>query len=288
MRGAALPIGVFDSGVGGLTVLRALRRRLPQEAMTYLGDTARLPYGTKSGATVERYALQAAEHLVTQGIKLLVIACNTASAHALPALRRQHPRLPIIGVIEPGAAAAVGASASGRIAVIATEATVRAGAYERAIATLRPDAAVRAQACSLLVALAEEGWVDDAIAEAALRRYLAPLFAAADRPDCLVLGCTHFPLLKEAIGRVLGPEIALIDSGVAAAEAVAGLLDRHGLAAPAAAQPRLRLLATDGAERFAQLAARFLGMPLTPAAVELVELGLGQDGALSARVTAAL
>lgn len=288
MRDAALPIGVFDSGVGGLTVLRALRRRLPQEAMIYLGDTARLPYGTKSGATVERYALQAAEHLVTQGIKLLVIACNTASAHALPALRRQHPRLPIIGVIEPGAAAGVDASASGRIAVIATEATVRAGAYERAIAKLRPEAAVRAQACSLLVALAEEGWVDDAIAEAALRRYLAPLFATLDRPDCLVLGCTHFPLLKEAIGRVLGPEIALIDSGVAVAEAVAGLLDDHGFAAPVVALPRLRLLATDGAERFAQLAARFLGMPLAPASVELVELGPLQEATLSARVTAAL
>jgi glutamate racemase len=288
MLDPALPIGVFDSGVGGLTVLRALRRRLPQEAMIYLGDTARLPYGTKSGATVERYALQAAAHLAARGIKLLVIACNTASAEALPALRRQHPRLPIIGVIEPGAAAAVAASSSGRIAVIATEATVRAAAYERAIAKLRPEAAVRAQACSLLVALAEEGWVDDAIAEAVLRRYLAPLFAGADRPDCLVLGCTHFPLLKEAIGRVLGPDIALIDSGVAAAEAVAATLDAHGLAAPAAAAPELRLLATDGAERFAQLAARFLGMPLAPAAVELVEFGAGREGALSARATAAL
>jgi glutamate racemase len=269
-----LPIGVFDSGVGGLTVLRALRRRLPQEAMIYLGDTARLPYGTKSGATVERYAVQATDHLVEQGIKLLVVACNTASAHALPALRRRHPGLPVIGVIEPGAAAACAASTSGRIAVIATEATVRAGAYERAIAALRPEARVVSAPAALLVALAEEGWVEDEIAAAVVTRYLTPLCRGGSAaPDCLVLGCTHFPLLRPVIAKVVGPGVALIDSGVAAAATVAERLAAEGRAAPAGSAATLRLLATDGAERFAALAARFLGETLAPGQVELVSLG---------------
>jgi glutamate racemase len=269
-----LPIGVFDSGVGGLTVLRALRQRLPREAMIYLGDTARLPYGTKTGLTVERYALQATDHLVEQGIKLLVVACNTASAHALPALRQRHPGLPVVGVIEPGAAAACRASAGGRIAIIATEATVRAGAYEQAIARLNPEARVASRACSLLVALAEEGWVDDAIAEAVASRYLAPLFrAAAPPPDCLVLGCTHFPLLRPAIERVIGETVPLIDSGVAAADTVAALIEERGLARSGVGTPRLALFATDGTERFAGLAARFLGEPIAPDQVALVALG---------------
>lgn len=269
-----LPIGVFDSGVGGLTVLRALRRRLPQEAVIYLGDTARLPYGTKSGATVERYAVQATDHLVEQGVKLLVVACNTASAHALPALRRRHPGLPVIGVIEPGAAAACAASTRGRIAIIATEATVRAGAYERAIAALRPEARVVSAPAALLVALAEEGWVEGEIAAAVVTRYLAPLCRGGSAaPDCLVLGCTHFPLLRPVIAKVVGPGVALIDSGVAAAATVAERLAAEGRAAPAGSAATLRLLATDGAERFAALAARFLGEPLAPGQVELVSLG---------------
>ena len=269
----SLPIGVFDSGVGGLTVLRALRFRLPAESMIYLGDTARLPYGTKSGAMVERYAVQAAEALVAQGIKLLVVACNTASAHALDALCRHHPDLPIIGMIEPSAAAACRTSRSGRIAIIATEATVRAGAYERAIVSQRPTATVVARACSLLIALAEEGWTEGEITEAVLRRYLTPFSAdEAMRPDCLVLGCTHFPLLKDAITAVVGSDIALIDSSVEAADTVATALERHRLAAAGQCLPSLRLLATDGAERFAALARRILGMPVAPSEIELIAL----------------
>jgi glutamate racemase len=270
------PIGVFDSGVGGLTVLRALRQRLPHESMIYLGDTARLPYGTKSGETVERYAQQAADYLVDCGVKLLVVACNTASAHALPMLRRRYPTLPVVGVIESSAAAACQASASGRIAVIATEGTMRAGAYERTIYATRPEAVVRIRACSLLVALAEEGWVDDDIAQAVIRRYLATLFDSEDSlsPDCLVLGCTHFPLLKDAIAAVVGTGVSLIDSGAAVAEIVAETLAARQLATSAKRQPGLRLMATDNQERFAQLAARFLGVPVSPQMVELVALGV--------------
>lgn len=277
MTVSSLPIGVFDSGIGGLTVLRALRRRLPQEAMIYLGDTARLPYGTKSASTVERYAVHATDHLVALGIKLLVVACNTASAHALPALRRRHPALSIVGVIEPSAAAACRASSSGRIGVIATEGTIAAGAYDRAISRLRPEANVRSNACSLLVALAEEGWVDDSIAEVVIRRYLAPLFAPADplAPDCLVLGCTHFPLFSDSIAKVVGPTVALIDSGIAVAGVVAQMLAARRLVAPAA-NPSLRLLATDSCDRFAKLAASLLDMRLPANIVELVEIGASE------------
>ena len=178
------PIGIFDSGVGGLTVLRALRERLPAKSLLYLGDTARLPYGTKSPETIARYAVQAAGLLVERGIKLLVVACNTASAHALDALRDAYPDIEVTGVIEPGAEAACAASASGRIAVIATESTAKAGAYQHAIHRIRNDAEVVTQACSVFVALAEEGWLDGPVAEAAAQRYLAPLFdgAAASGP----------------------------------------------------------------------------------------------------------
>ncbi len=212
------PIGVFDSGVGGLTVLRALVAQLPQERFVYLGDTARLPYGTKSAETVVRYALQAAEALVSRGVKALVVACNTASSVALPAMSQRFADLPVIGVVEPGAEAAVAASASGRIAVIGTEATVREGAYQRAIVARRPDAQVLAVSCQLFVALAEEGWTEDAVAQAAARRYLTPLFgergadAHAARPDTLVLGCTHFPMLRAVIRAVVGDRIAIVDS----------------------------------------------------------------------------
>ena len=273
MRSSGLPIGVFDSGIGGLTVLRALRLRLPHEPMVYLGDTARLPYGTKTGKTIESYALQASDHLVASGIKLLVVACNTASAYALPALQQRHPGLPIIGVIEPPAAEACRVSKSGRIAVIATEATVRAGAYQQAIARLRPKARVEARACSLLVGLAEEGWVEGAVADVVLRRYLEPLLSPEGEspPDCLVLGCTHFPLLRQAIAAIAGPNVGLVDSS-AVVDSVVGALARHELAVEGEGQASLRLLATDGAERFATLAALFLGMPLSPDRVELVAL----------------
>jgi glutamate racemase len=272
---SALPIGVFDSGVGGLTVLAALRRRLPRESMVYLGDTARVPYGPKSPETVAAYAGEAAAHLVGLGIKLLVVACNTATVHALAALERRYPALPILGVVEPGAAAAAAGSRSGRIAVIATEGTVRSGAYEAAIRRLRPEATVVARACGLLVALAEEGWAEDVLAEAVLRRYLAPLFEQDPHaaPDCLVLGCTHFPLFIPAIRTMFGPWVTLVDSSATVAAAAAALLAARGLERPGAAEaPVIRYLATDAPDRFARIASRFLGERIDPAAIARIPL----------------
>ncbi|HEV2674334.1 MAG TPA: glutamate racemase [Aliidongia sp.] len=272
---STLPIGVFDSGVGGLTVLAALRRRLPQEAMIYLGDTARVPYGPKSPETVASYTGEAVAHLVALGIKLLVVACNTATVHALAALERDHPDLPILGVVEPGAMAAAAGSKSGRIAVIATEGTVRSGAYEAAIGRIRPAATVEARACGLLVALAEEGWAEDAIAEGVLRRYLGPLFERDPHraPDCLVLGCTHFPLFTPAIRTLFGPWVTLIDSSATVADAAADLLAARGLLRAGAAGVRtIRYLATDAPDRFARIASRFLGEWIAPTIVERVLL----------------
>jgi glutamate racemase len=268
----ARPVGVFDSGVGGLTVLRALRAALPGESFVYLGDTARLPYGTKSAQTVTRYALQAAEELVARDIKCLVVACNTASAAALPAMRQRFGDLPVIGVVEPGAEAAVRASASGRIAVLATDGTIRGGAYTRAIAALRPDAAVTGVACGLFVALAEEGWVEGAVADAAAERYLARLRAGPDAPDAVVLGCTHFPVLEPVIARALGPGVRIVDSAATTAAAVAQALSARQLRAPAGAVATLRCLATDGVQRFALIGARFLGAALAADDIELVDL----------------
>jgi glutamate racemase len=279
--GSAAPIGVFDSGVGGLTVLAALRARLPCEHFVYLGDTARLPYGTKSGETVVRYALQASEALVERGIKALVVACNTATAAALPALRQRFPELPIVGVVEPGAAAACAATRSGSIAVIATEGTVRGGAYQQAILRRRADAEVRALACQLFVALAEEGWTDGEVADAAIRSYLAPLFerrsgaAAATtvaRPDVLVLGCTHFPALRESLARFLGGAVTIVDSAVTTAADVASQLAGAALLRDEGPRGAITLLATDGVERFARVGARFLGEPIVAADVSLIDL----------------
>jgi len=267
-----LPIGVFDSGIGGLTVLRALMDRLPQEQFLYLGDTARLPYGTKTAATVERYALQAVDELIRRGVKALVVACNTACAAALPALQAAHPDLPVIGVIEPGAAAAVAATRSGRIAVLATEGTVRGGAYQREILKRRPTAEVIAIPATLFVALAEEGWTDGEVAIAAARRYLAPLFAAAQlAPDVLVLGCTHFPPLIAAIRETAGKGIAIVDSAVTTASALAQLLEAR-LLATQAGTGQAHFLVTDGEERFARVGPVFLGREMMRAAIERVDL----------------
>jgi glutamate racemase len=261
------PIGVFDSGVGGLTVLRALREALPHESLLYLGDTARLPYGTKSPETVIRYAEQAARVLAARGVKLLVIACNTASAVALDHLAAVFHPLPVVGVVEPGATAACRASRSGQIVVIATEGTVRGGAYERAIRARRPDAVVLQVPCSLFVALAEEGWVAGPIAEAIAHRYLDAPLAELPGADCLVLGCTHFPVLRAAISAAVGPQIALIDSAATTARAVAEVLGREDLVrrppdpatAAAGAGAWTRFLATDAPARFARVGAVFFG-----------------------------
>lgn len=272
-----LPIGVFDSGIGGLTVLRALQTHLPHERFLYLGDTARLPYGTKSPATIQRYSLQAAELLSQRGIKCLVVACNTASATALPQLRQRFGTLPVLGVVEPGAAAGCAASTSGRIAVIATESTVQGGAYQAAIQRLRADAQVAARACPLLVALAEEGWNHGPIVEAVLQRYLEPMFTGEAMPDTLVLGCTHFPVFRETLGKVLGRAVNIVDSADTTALALVRMLDEQGLRRDSDASQHqdsaaVRFMATDGRERFARVAAYFLETPVAAEAVELVDL----------------
>ncbi len=268
------PIGVFDSGVGGLTVLKALVTQLPRERFVYLGDTARLPYGTKSPETVVRYAVQAAEALAGYGVKCLVIACNTASAVGLAAVSELIRDVPVIGVIEPGAEAACLASRSGHIAVLATEGTVRGGAYQDAIVRRRNDARVSAVPAQLFVALAEEGLCRGSIAESVARHYLEPLFnnpTGISRPDTLVLGCTHFPMVADAIRAVAGPGVAIVDSAETTARHVRQTLEAQNLASRAGAGS-LRLLATDAAERFARIGGRFLERPIRPHEVELVDL----------------
>lgn len=281
---ASLPIGVFDSGVGGLTVLRALRKALPREDFLYLGDTARLPYGTKSGATVARYALQTTRVLVDQGVKLLVIACNTASSVALPGLAEAYPGLPVVGVIEPGARACCANAPHGRIAVIATRGTVRGAAYQTAILHHRPQATIATRPAQLFVALAEEGWTEGPEVEAVAKRYLDPLMAEFPEggPDCLVLGCTHFPALAQTIRKVLPQGVCLVDSAETTAESVAEELAERGLLKPqdgpdakqsaGHSEGSVRFFATDDPERFASVGEIFLGEPLSPKDVTLVDL----------------
>jgi len=263
-------IGVFDSGVGGLTVVRALRSVLLGEDIIYLGDTARVPYGSKSPRTVERYSLTCQQFLLQRDVKLVLIACNTASANALPALVAASP-VPVIGAVEPGAASALAATRNRHIGVIGTLGTVRSGAYAKAIAEHDPGAKLTALACPLLVPLAEEGWIDDEIAMLVARRYLAQLFGQDEKIDTLVLGCTHYPLLRDVIERVAselaGRTIAVVDSASAMAEAA-----RDALGADANRQAtagRLDCFATD-TSRLDELAPRFLGEQLT--GFELVDL----------------
>jgi glutamate racemase len=267
-----LPIGVFDSGVGGLTVLRAIRAELPNENLVYLGDTARLPYGTKSPLSISRYAAQATAKLKEQGIKLLVVACNTASAVALDALREQMSPLAVIGVVEPGAEAAVNARSGGAHLVLATEATVRLGAYRKAIEARDAAAHVRESACELLVALAEEGWTNGEIAHRIIERYLAEASSGDFEPDTIILGCTHFPLLKDAIAEVASDRVQLVDSAGTTAAVVTKALDASGLRRVGSGAGELRLLATDSATRFARVGGRFLGEPLDFSDVEIVDL----------------
>lgn len=263
-------IGVFDSGVGGLTVVRALRRLLPGEDIVYLGDTARVPYGNKSPRTVEKYALGCQRFLLDRGVKLVLIACNTASANALPALAAASP-VPVIGAVEPGAISALAATRNGHVGVIGTLGTVRSGAYAAAIAARDARAKLVALACPLLVPLAEEGWIDDDIAERVARRYLTQLFALDRELDTLVLGCTHYPLLAGVISRVArelaGHDVAIVDSATAMAAAARDALGSGPNRR--AAVGRLDCFATD-TSRLDELAARFLGEPLT--GFELVDL----------------
>ena len=270
IKDASLPIGVFDSGVGGLTVLKAIREALPDEDLVYLGDTARLPYGTKSPVSIIRYATQATDKLREQPLKMLVIACNTATAVAYGALAESLSPLPVLGVVGPGARAAVAAKPGGAHLVLATEATVRLGAYSAAIRREDPEASVREHACELLVALAEEGWTDGGIVSATIERYLAEATAGGFTPDTIILGCTHFPLLRDAIAEVAGPGVLVVDSASTTAEGVARVIgESDGRNDNGGA---LRLMATDGATRFARVGGQFLGKPLTAADVQLVDL----------------
>ncbi len=250
------PIGVFDSGVGGLTVLRALRARFPAEPMVYLGDTARVPYGTKSAEVVTRYSLRNAAFLGAQDVKLLVVACNTASSVALPALRATLG-IPVVGVIEPGARAAARASRSGAVGVLGTPGTIRSGAYQRALAAERPGLRIEVQACPLFVPLAEEGWVHGDVPRLVARTYLAPMRQAGI--DTLVLGCTHYPLLRGVLAEELGPGVTLVDSAEATADEVGALLGSGGVGAAPGGTGSLRVVVTDLPERMPELSARFLG-----------------------------
>lgn len=259
-------IGIFDSGVGGLTVYKEIMQLLPGEDLLYLGDTARVPYGTKSAKTVQQYALEAAAFLVDQGVKLLVVACNTASAVALPALRERF-RLPVIGVIEPGARRAV-TSRNRHIGVIGTEGTINSGRYEEAIRALLPDAQVYSAPCPLFVPLAEEGWAEHEVARLAAREYLQPLIAAGI--DTLVLGCTHYPLLRRILQEVLGPRVNLVDSAEETALAVAELFRQQGLIRPEQGGRRA-FYVTDVPTRFERIGRAFLGCELGP--VEQVWIG---------------
>jgi glutamate racemase len=250
------PVGVFDSGIGGLTVVRELLHQLPHEHLLYVGDTARVPYGNKSPETVRRYSREILRWLLERDVKMVVVACNTASAHALDELRRLAP-VPVEGVVGPGARAAVAASRTGHIGVIGTAGTVRSGAYERAIGALAPEARVVQQACPLFVPLVEEGWLDRPATRLIAEEYLAPL--VAQRVDALVLGCTHYPLLKPLLREVLGTGIALIDSAEETARAVGTELAESGLEGDRAATASAEFYATDAPDQFERVGLGFLG-----------------------------
>ena len=262
------PIGVFDSGIGGLTVVHELVRQLPHESIVYFGDTARVPYGPKSPDTVRRYSREIAGFLQEQGVKNIVIACNTATAHALTTLREDFD-MPIVGVVEPGARAAVAATTRGHVGVIGTVGTIKSGAYERAIRAIDPDIRVTARACPLFVPLVEEGWTEHEAARLIAREYLEPLIDA--RIDTLVLGCTHYPLLKPLLRDVLGPEVRLIDSAEETAAETARTLAGASLCAPPGGEAVYRFVASDDPLQFLQLGQRFLGG--TMEGVEIRTLG---------------
>jgi len=250
------PVGVFDSGIGGLTVAQEIMRQLPAESIVYFGDTARVPYGPKSPDSVRRYSREIASFLRQQDVKAIVVACNTATAHALADLR-ETADIPVIGVVEPGARAAVRASRGGHIGIVGTAGTVRSGAYERAIQALLPGARVTARACPLFVPLVEEGWIDHAVTRAVAEEYLAPLLA--DGMDTLVLGCTHYPLLKPLLCAIVGRDVALIDSAAETAGELGRLLRERQLEAPEGTVASHRFVASDDPLQFLQLGQRFLG-----------------------------
>jgi glutamate racemase len=265
---AVAPIGVFDSGLGGLTVAAEVMRQLPAEGLIYFGDTARVPYGPKAPSTVRRYSREIASFLEREGVKAIVVACNTATAHALTALRAE-VHVPVIGVIEPGARAAVAATRSGNVGVIGTAGTIRSGAYERAIRELAPDARITVQPCPLFVPLVEEGWLDKDATRLVAAEYLEPLIDAG--VDSVVLGCTHYPLLKPLLAEVLGNGVRLIDSAAETAAETRRTLAERALEAPSTDEPLRRFIASDDSSQFLRLGQRFLGRALD--AVELHTFG---------------
>ena len=254
---ARRPIGVFDSGIGGLTVAAALQALLPHEDIYYIGDTARVPYGGKSRETIERYSVEIAGMLLEGAAKMIVVACNTASALGIPRLEKTLD-VPVTGVIAPGARAAVASTCNGHVGVIGTRGTVRSGAYERAIRALAPDVRVTSQACPMLVPAIEEGWLDDPITDSICARYLGGLLESGI--DTLVLGCTHYPLLKPALARFLGPGIRLVDSAENCAIAVRELLAANGIAAPVDRPGHLEVALTDASDGFLPVAEKALGL----------------------------
>lgn len=253
------PIGVFDSGLGGLTVFKVLARRMPEESLIYFGDTAHVPYGSKSPEAIARFSSEVAKFLAKKGIKLLVVACNTSSAWALPAIRKA-VKVPVLGVIEPGARGALGVSRGGRVGIIGTEATVKSGAYEKALKALKKGTRTASAACPLFVPLVEEGWWSGDVVEAVARKYVAPLRAA--KVDTVILGCTHYPYLKPVLARALGSRVRLIDSAEETARETENVLCELGLRAPRGGRGRREFYASDAPERFKRLAGRMLGAPV--------------------------
>ena len=266
---SSAPIGIFDSGIGGLTVAGAIRKLLPSESTIYFGDTARVPYGPKSPDTVRRYAREILDWLLQQDVKAIVVACNTVTAHALDDLRDRSP-VPVIGVIEPGARAAARATVSGSVGVIGTSGTVASGAYRLALQRIRADLRVVEQACPLFVPLVEEGWFDHPATRLIAEDYLRPL--REHGIDVLVLGCTHYPMLMPLLHQVMGDDVRLIDSAEETAGELAHVLKEMGISAPAGSTPAQRWVATDDAARFTRVGSVFMGR--SPAPVELAELGV--------------
>ncbi|MCC6796878.1 MAG: glutamate racemase [Candidatus Hydrogenedentes bacterium] len=267
MANSSAPLGIFDSGVGGLTVFRRIAERMPAESIVYLGDTARVPYGTKSADTVARYAQSCAEVLMNRGVKMLVVACNTASAYALDVLRRELP-IPVLGVIEPGAKRAVAATRAKHIGVIGTAGTINSGKYQDSIREYAPDARVSTKPCPLFVPLAEEGWTQGAVPEQVAREYLSEL--CAQGIDTLVLGCTHYPLLKDVIAQAVGPNVVLVDSAEATSESVADVLNHQCEANKGSGQGARTFLVTDAPETFKRVGKHFLKDEITD--VEWVDI----------------
>ncbi|HZR82633.1 MAG TPA: glutamate racemase [Candidatus Binatia bacterium] len=262
---AERPIGVFDSGIGGLTVLQQLSAVLPREQLIYLGDTARLPYGPKSRETVTAFAAECGDFLADRGVKLIVVACNTTSAVALDALRERYP-VPVLGVIAPGARAALRATRRGRIGVIGTETTIASGAYERELRAIEPDVEIFTRACPLFVPLAEEGWVDNDVARRTAALYLASLKRSGI--DTLILGCTHYPLLRPAIEDFMGPRVRIVDSAEETAREVRRLL-RESRGLRARGRGSASFFVTDTVQRFVRVGEQFYGASVA-SAVRLV------------------